>query len=159
MNTQYPSYLIHYNKNHSKANGQFVSGDGDGDGIANDHANDRKKKTAATYNEKIAKGGKRMGLGKGLIWGSVGGAAATGALSGLAEAFDSEIAAAASWVSALGTVALLSVGSSTYASGRKMCRDAADDAFLDSVGVSEESRKYLSDAKKYREDDNRYGYY
>lgn len=31
-------YLVHYNKNHSKANGQFVSGDGDGDGIANDHA-------------------------------------------------------------------------------------------------------------------------
>jgi hypothetical protein len=36
-------YLIHYNKNHSKANGQFVSGDGDGDGIANDHANQKKK--------------------------------------------------------------------------------------------------------------------
>lgn len=35
---EYPTYLIHYNKNHSKANGQFVSGDGDGDGIANDHA-------------------------------------------------------------------------------------------------------------------------
>ena len=35
----YPSYLIHYNKNHSKANGQFVSGDGDGDGISNDHKN------------------------------------------------------------------------------------------------------------------------
>ena len=34
----YPNYLIHYNKNHSKANGQFVSGDGDGDGISNDHA-------------------------------------------------------------------------------------------------------------------------
>lgn len=33
----YPNYLIHYNKNHSKANGQFVSGDGDGDGIVNDH--------------------------------------------------------------------------------------------------------------------------
>ena len=32
------NYLCHYNKNHSKANGQFVSGDGDGDGIANDHA-------------------------------------------------------------------------------------------------------------------------
>lgn len=34
----YSNYLIHYNKNHSKANGQFVSGDGDGDGISNDHA-------------------------------------------------------------------------------------------------------------------------
>lgn len=45
MSTQYPSYLIHYNKNHSKANGQFVSGDGDGDGIANDHANGKKQLT------------------------------------------------------------------------------------------------------------------
>lgn len=34
----YPDYLIHYNKNHSKKNGQFVSGDGDGDGVVNDHA-------------------------------------------------------------------------------------------------------------------------
>ena len=34
----YPSYLIHYNKNHSKSNGQFVSGDGDGDGQVNDRA-------------------------------------------------------------------------------------------------------------------------
>ena len=37
----YPSYLIHYNKNHSKTNGQFVSGDGDGDGISNDHKNQK----------------------------------------------------------------------------------------------------------------------
>jgi hypothetical protein len=36
------NYLIHYNKNHSKANGQFVSGDGDGDGMVNDNVNRRK---------------------------------------------------------------------------------------------------------------------
>lgn len=36
------AYLIHFNKNHSKANGQFTSGDGDGDGISNDHANQKK---------------------------------------------------------------------------------------------------------------------
>lgn len=34
----YPSYLIHFNKNHSSSTGQFISGDGDGDGIVNDHA-------------------------------------------------------------------------------------------------------------------------
>lgn len=27
------AYLIHYNKNHSKTNGQFISGDGDSDVI------------------------------------------------------------------------------------------------------------------------------
>ena len=32
------AYLIHYNKNHSTKNGQFISGDGDGDGIINDHS-------------------------------------------------------------------------------------------------------------------------
>jgi hypothetical protein len=40
----YPTYLIHYNKNHSKANGQFVSGDGDGDGVVNDHKNGKSSK-------------------------------------------------------------------------------------------------------------------
>lgn len=42
---QYPDYLVHFNKNHSKANGQFVSGDGDGDGVINDHANQKKQLT------------------------------------------------------------------------------------------------------------------
>ena len=37
------NYLCHYNQNHSKSNGQFISGDGDGDGIVNDHANRKKK--------------------------------------------------------------------------------------------------------------------
>ena len=32
------SYLIHFNGLHSSKNGQFVSGDGDKDGIINDHA-------------------------------------------------------------------------------------------------------------------------
>lgn len=41
-NTEKRSYLMHYNKNHSKANGQFTSGDGDGDGISDDHHNQSK---------------------------------------------------------------------------------------------------------------------
>lgn len=32
------SYLIHFNKNHDKRNGRFTYGDGDGDGISDDHA-------------------------------------------------------------------------------------------------------------------------
>lgn len=39
---EYPNYLIHFNKNHSAKNGQFVSGDGDGDGIIDDHKNEKK---------------------------------------------------------------------------------------------------------------------
>lgn len=38
--------LTHYNKNHSKANGQFTSGDGDGDGIVDDHHHYKKNKWA-----------------------------------------------------------------------------------------------------------------
>ena len=37
----YLDYLIHYNKNHNPKNGQFTSGDGDGDGIVDDHHNYR----------------------------------------------------------------------------------------------------------------------
>ena len=33
----YPTYLVHFNKNHSKKNGQFTYGDGDGDGTADEH--------------------------------------------------------------------------------------------------------------------------
>lgn len=35
----YPSYLIHYNKNHNPKNGQFAPGDGDGDGQVGDRTN------------------------------------------------------------------------------------------------------------------------
>ena len=40
----YPSYLVHFNKNHSPKNGQFVSGDGDGDGVINDYKNQKKNR-------------------------------------------------------------------------------------------------------------------
>lgn len=50
MRYRYPSYLIHFNKNHSKANGQFISGDGDGDGIVDDHAHrSESKRTDGWY--------------------------------------------------------------------------------------------------------------
>lgn len=46
---QYGNFLIHYNKNHapkgSKQGGQFVSGDGDGDGIVDDHHHYSKNKS------------------------------------------------------------------------------------------------------------------
>lgn len=40
----YPTYLVHYNKNHDKL-GRFGSGDGDGDGIVDDNHNQRKPTT------------------------------------------------------------------------------------------------------------------
>lgn len=58
-------YLIHYNKNHSKANGQFVSGDGDGDGITNDHANQKKQLTPEELKRKRAKRNAWIAVGAG----------------------------------------------------------------------------------------------
>lgn len=65
------TYLIHYNKNHSKANGQFTSGDGDGDGITNDHANQRKSQSDR-LREATARAKKEKKVGTGLLLGSVG---------------------------------------------------------------------------------------
>lgn len=67
------TYLMHFNKNHSKANGQFTSGDGDGDGIANDHANQRKERTAGqNLKSTINANKKKLRTGRGLLIGSMG---------------------------------------------------------------------------------------
>ena len=47
----YPDYLIHFNKNHSKANGQFVRGDGDGDGTGDEHHRYSKSGVKSTSNQ------------------------------------------------------------------------------------------------------------
>jgi len=65
----YSDYLIHFNKNHSKANGQFISGDGDSDGIVNDHAHRSKKGRTDgwyDYNRDVIRreGGKRYYIDK-----------------------------------------------------------------------------------------------
>ena len=69
------NYLCHYNQNHSKKNGQFVSGDGDGDGITNDHANQNKKKSGWKNMSKGKKALAITGLAvgtAGLVVGSIG---------------------------------------------------------------------------------------
>lgn len=48
----YPTYLVHFNKNHSSKDGRFTSGDGDGDGIVNDHAN-RSKNGSGSRGKKV----------------------------------------------------------------------------------------------------------
>lgn len=65
----YPNYLIHYNKNHSSKNGQFVSGDGDGDGITNDHAQ-RKGNGKNTGIVARSKSRKQRNTGIGMIAGA-----------------------------------------------------------------------------------------
>lgn len=48
----YPDYLVHYNRNHDKKSGRFTYGDGDGDGIRDDHSHQKDKETVG---EKVRK--------------------------------------------------------------------------------------------------------
>lgn len=59
----YPNYLIHFNKNHSSRNGQFTNGDGDGDGIIDDHHNYSRNKVDGKYRLSVNpyKSGKNIG--------------------------------------------------------------------------------------------------
>lgn len=56
------NYLIHFNKNHSKANGQFISGDGDDDGIIDDHHNYSRNKKGDTSGSNIENSEKKSGI-------------------------------------------------------------------------------------------------
>lgn len=120
----YPDYLIHYNKNHSAKNGQFTSGDGDGDGISNDHAHRSKKdggrKTSASDH---AKNKKIYNSGKALLYTSLGTSALTIGLSAIADETGSAVARGASWVSALADAAVFSVGTANYLRGRARLRN------------------------------------
>ena len=63
----YTTYLIHFNQNHSSKNGQFTFGDGDGDGVRNDHANARKNpdnRSSSSRNSGSSKGGSLSIKGK-----------------------------------------------------------------------------------------------
>lgn len=42
------TYLVHFNKNHSSKDGKFTYGDGDGDGIIDDHRNGRKGQSGSS---------------------------------------------------------------------------------------------------------------
>lgn len=60
----YPNYLIHFNKNHSSSTGQFISGDGDGDGVVNDHKNQTNAKENAEALKSLGK--KQISSGAGV---------------------------------------------------------------------------------------------
>lgn len=48
----YSEYLMHFNKNHDKKSGRFSFGDGDGDGIRDDHSNQSKKQSKSDGSKK-----------------------------------------------------------------------------------------------------------
>lgn len=101
----YPSYLIHYNKNHSKTNGQFISGDGDGDGVANDHAqrSERPLRTRAQSRKTRNSGIAMLGAGAGL--------AGLGKItSGVADITDNHVAAGIAMVTTYASIPLVAVG-------------------------------------------------
>lgn len=56
------NYLIHFNKNHSKANGQFISGDGDDDGIIDDHHHYASNRRGDTSGSNVEGSSKKKGV-------------------------------------------------------------------------------------------------
>lgn len=46
----YPSYLVHFNRQHDPKTGKFTYGDGDGDGVRNDHKNQKATLNRSTEN-------------------------------------------------------------------------------------------------------------
>ena len=49
----YPNYLIHVNRQHDPKTGKFIFGDGDGDGIANDHAYRKEYVTSSRRKDRV----------------------------------------------------------------------------------------------------------
>ena len=122
-------YLIHYNKNHSSKNGQFTSGDGDGDGIANDHAHrsgNSSRRSGGSSNRNSSGGltaqqkKNRRILGSGYaMWGaSFLATATTMTLGNLYAETDSKAALAGGIVSAAADIALTSAGLANIYRGR-----------------------------------------
>lgn len=159
------NYLCHYNKNHSKANGQFVSGDGDGDGVANDHANrsknnggkssrsSRESKRDASYEQLKKTQGKKMGIGKGLMWGGIGGYVASLGLLAIGDATDSDLLRGMGLVSSIADTALTVSGTIVYDKAKQKMRKAADQNFKDSIKNNARAQKYMKDRDKYSSDD------
>lgn len=122
------SYLIHYNKNHSKANGQFTSGDGDGDGIANDHANQRKSQSSAGKNlqSTLDRNKKKLRTGKGLLLGSMGLTALTAVAGTMWEETEHPLAAAATIIAGVGDATMTVVGGIMASQASREIKQAAN---------------------------------
>jgi hypothetical protein len=119
----YPDYLVHFNKNHSPKNGQFTSGDGDGDGISNDHAHRSKKdggrkpitrsqaKAMNTVSKKSIKGGSIMlGVGSGLGF-------VSRVSSMIANQTDSYVASGIAAATAAAAIPLTAIGTTRVVTG------------------------------------------
>ena len=104
----YPDYLVHYNKNHSKSNGQFVSGDGDGDGIANDHA--RRSETGGRQLPTRAQARKSRNTGIAMLGTAAGLGVVSKASHEIGEISGNYVAAGISMVTSVAAVPLTVIG-------------------------------------------------
>lgn len=120
------TYLVHYNKNHSKANGQFTSGDGDGDGIADDHANQRKSQSDR-LRDATARAKKQKKVGTGLLIGSAGSwlAGALG-VAAVDSGVDHPLAYATAIIGTASAIGLDIAGSVVYDRANRKLKKEAD---------------------------------
>lgn len=118
----YPDYLVHFNQNHSSKNGQFISGDGDGDGISNDHANQGKKKERKPITQRQAKvmntnSKKNIKSGAVMLGVATGLAFVSRVSSAIAYETDSNIASGIAFATASSAISLGMVGTTKVATG------------------------------------------
>lgn len=119
------NYLIHYNKNHSKSNGQFTSGDGDGDGITNDHANQRKSQSDR-LRDATAKAKKEKKVGTGLLIGSVGSWLLSAVATAASDVDETPASAAVAIISGVSAIGLDVAGSIIYDKANRKLKKEAD---------------------------------
>lgn len=137
--TNYSTYLVHFNKNHDSKNGQFTFGDGDADGISDDHSNQKKNRfgmsrgssnsnnvqknqsnvvdISSRSNKKQKTPGQQL-KSKGtkqMIAGGIGFVASSAAFT----MSDDLVVKGAAWVAGLGSAVLFSVGAYNYERGDK----------------------------------------
>lgn len=129
----YPDYLIHYNKNHSAKNGQFTSGDGDGDGISNDHAHRSKKSAGNNLKSTIKANKKKKSLGAGLLVSGTVGTGLSAALASYGAETDHPIATVAGLIGSVVNVGAAVVGGiisdQAYSAVNKATREVIDEHY------------------------------
>ena len=122
INTTNDDYIMHFNKNHSPHDGKFTTGDGDGDGVADDHhsgnrTNDGSVSSISTKSSKQPKtyGQTLKSKGTKKVIGGMG----TMAVSTFLASSDNEIASGMGYLGLLVGAGVTGYGAYQWGKGRR----------------------------------------
>lgn len=150
----YPNYLIHFNRQHDPKTGKFIFGDGDGDGIANDHAYKKKIITSSSRNitfkerptSKIDSKFTRVGIGQLKTAGSKTESKFTRVGTGQLKTAGNTNSKSESKFTHVGSVKLSSVPSDTITSGQ-----TSVNYYLSAIGATTPINELVDDTRKHLE--------